>query len=489
MARCITPPPPLQSVRVRECVNYMYHAREMASVRCDILLTINLGADSIADVSFVACDPTESARKVSLSTYSAVIAMADLSWSLLTFTPESSLRAPSFLRRKSNRVASMGKERFQSNPYPGVSLSEEDELLLLQLANTLIQENFVKYKSFVMLNKRKVDKDRWKHVKSRDAIHAYVRREDPHERQMRLAGQSVDIPVMLTVGEFAGKMADHMLGVMNPTLNSMRMKASFVHDVSDAAILASPILPSAEKPFTSAVVKWMQLDLPLEATNLIKNRDFVYIEATGFQNFSNGERVGYHLMHSVDFSQTRPLPNIVRGNLSICCMFRQLRANLIDYHSLSTFEPGGDLAHFLVLPIAADRLLSATNHEPYGQTVKLAWMMQRCRQESSPDVALRTNVCVTCMKSLSKLRGLGSSTCKICFRNVCRSCRVRKLISMVAPDGKLLQPTIVFCARCVTEVSSFDAEEVARDLITGYTASKVPHTLASSSSTSDTRSN
>ncbi|OWY97232.1 hypothetical protein PHMEG_00032291 [Phytophthora megakarya] len=294
---------------------------------------------------------------------------------------------------------------------------------------------------------------------------------------------------MLSVGTFPGKMDDLMLGVMNPTLDTMRMKASYVHDVNDAAILAPIIVPTVDDPFLSIVVKWMQRDLPLESTNLIKNRDFVYVEATGILHFPSGERVGYHLMHSIAFPQTPPLPNIVRGNLSICCMFRQLNANVIDNHSFSTLEPGGELLRFLMLPIAAECLLSATNYEPCGQMMKLAWMMQRRRSEMIHSSRSSANTCTTCMKGISRgrLGSIGRSTCKVCFNPVCMACKVRKRVSMIAPDGKMLQPKVTFCAICAGEASRLNAVEVARDMARGYDYSKLlqASSLITSSSLSD----
>ncbi|KAG7387451.1 hypothetical protein PHYPSEUDO_014099 [Phytophthora pseudosyringae] len=389
-----------------------------------------------------------------------------------------------------NRWAAMGKERFQSNPYPGLVLSKEDHVLLLDLTNTLVQQNFEKYRGFVELDKRQVDLSRWKRVKSRNDIHVHVRRQDPEELQVLQDGRSKDTPIMLSVGTFPGKMGDLMLGVMNPTLDTMRVKASYVHDLNDAAILAPITVPTAADPFLSVVVKWMQRDLPLESTSLVKNRDFVYIEATGILHFANGERVGYHLMHSIAFPQTRPLPNVVRGNLSICCMFRQLSENVIDNHSFSTLEPSGELPRFLMLPIAAECLLSATNYEPCGQMTKLAWMMQRRQErERSRSTQSTANACTTCTRNTSRgrLGSIGRSTCKVCFNPVCLSCKVRKRLSLLAPDGKMLQPKITFCAMCAGDASRLDALEVARDMARGYDASKTLHasSLLTSSSLSD----
>lgn len=199
----------------------------------------------------------------------------------------------------------MGRRASSQTCTPDLVLSHEDQALLLDLTNTLVQQNLVQYQRFVVHDKRQVDPKQWKHVKSRNDIHVHVRRDD---RQALRSTPADKTTVMLSVGTFPGQMDDLMLGVMNPTLDSMRLKASYVHDVSDAAILAPILEPTEEDPFLSVVVKWMQRDLPLETTNLVKNRDSVYVEATGVLHFATGERIGYHLMHSIDFPRPGRYP-------------------------------------------------------------------------------------------------------------------------------------------------------------------------------------
>uniref|UniRef100_H3H7L4 Uncharacterized protein n=1 Tax=Phytophthora ramorum TaxID=164328 RepID=H3H7L4_PHYRM len=225
----------------------------------------------------------------------------------------------------------MPKDRFISaNPYPNVHVSEEERQQLIELVDGFVQDYFQKYQDFVVVDKHTVDERRWAHVKSKDNLHIYTERSVKELARKGLVAKNVsntelsddntapdkELPVMLSTGTFVGEMDDLMFGVVNPTLDVMRIKASYVHDLDSAAVLCPVVQPSEEEPFRSLVVKWMTIDVPLQSTNLVKCRDFVYIEATGILHFANGDRVGYHLLHSIDFPQTKPLANSIRGNLS-----------------------------------------------------------------------------------------------------------------------------------------------------------------------------
>ncbi|KUF85317.1 hypothetical protein AM588_10000879 [Phytophthora nicotianae] len=209
----------------------------------------------------------------------------------------------------------MAKDRFiNANPYPNVNVSEEERLQLIGLVDGFVQDYFQKYEKFVLVDKHQVDERRWEHVKSRDNLHIYTERSQKELARKGLQPENApntepldddtpakELPVMLSVGTFVGEMDDLMFGVVNPTLDVMRIKASYVHDLDSAAVLCPVVEPSEEEPFRSLVVKWMTIDVPLQSTNLVKCRDFVYIEATGILHFTNGDRVGYHLLHSIDF--------------------------------------------------------------------------------------------------------------------------------------------------------------------------------------------
>ncbi|KAG6616759.1 uncharacterized protein IUM83_17915 [Phytophthora cinnamomi] len=390
----------------------------------------------------------------------------------------------------------MGKDRFiNANPYPDVHVSKEERQQLIQLVDGFVQDYFQKYEEFVLVNKREVDERRWGHVKSKDNINIYTERSQKELKkngvlstdEPNTTGSPVvpekELPVMLSVGTFVGEMDDLMFGVVNPTLDVMRIKASYVHDLDSAAVLCPVVEPSPDEPFRSLVVKWMTIDVPLQSTNLVKCRDFVYIEATGILHFTNGDRVGYHLLHSVEFPQTKPLPHKIRGNLSVFGFFRQIEPNVIDNFASGIVDPGGDIMRFLLILTAAEALSSATNYVYCGQMEKISWMLQRRHSDfARQDETHARQECVACGKKATnaKLRGIGRSKCRLCYGRVCFPCKVRKRISFIAQDGQLVQRKITFCTKCVSTATKYSAQEAARDQATGYEAYKALSTSSDS---------
>ncbi|KAG7387453.1 hypothetical protein PHYPSEUDO_014101 [Phytophthora pseudosyringae] len=88
----------------------------------------------------------------------------------------------------------------------------------------------------------------------------------------------------------------------------------------------------------------MTINLPLQATSLVKIRDYVYIEATGILCFAK------RCPCRDDFPQTKPLPNKTRGGLSIFGIFRQIDHNVIDNYASGTMSRGGEIMRFVMIP-------------------------------------------------------------------------------------------------------------------------------------------
>ncbi|KAE9093725.1 hypothetical protein PF007_g18020 [Phytophthora fragariae] len=148
----------------------------------------------------------------------------------------------------------------------------------------------------------------------------------------------------------------------------MRVKASYVGDIDSAAILCPVVEPSDEAPFQSLIIKWMTIDLPLQSTSLVKRRDFVYIEATGFVYLANGKQL------------------------------------------------------------------------------------------------------------------VGSSTCKLCYGPLCRSCKIKKRLTFIELDGKLDKRKVSFCATCITKATELSAELAAREQAMGYNVHKRLKSISSTTS-------
>ncbi|KAG7400219.1 hypothetical protein PHYBOEH_006557 [Phytophthora boehmeriae] len=392
----------------------------------------------------------------------------------------------------------MVKGRFTVNPFQELALTPSDTADLQNLADSILDANVRRYEEFRFKDHCKIDPTQWKLVKSRDNTKVHCERNHGSSRVgpqvPQTSGRSTDLPSLLAYGTAVGDMEDMMFGVVNPTLESMRIKASYVDDLSGAAVLSTIIEPTLDDPFKSLVVKWMELDIPLHTTSLVKNRDYIYVEGTGIVQLSNGERVGYHILHSVNFPETHDLPGRVRANLSICGIFRQVRPNASEIYVTGLIDPGGDIIRMLVVPNMATAFLSTLKYAHCGQMKKLAWMLEKRYTEAKElGTPNRELVCVTCSCPITSRKlgdfGKSNSSCKLCFGHVCHNCKIQKKLSFVTPDLLLAQRKVTFCAVCVLEAMKAPASIAARAQILaengGPKSTPYPSNASTASSVSD----
>ncbi|RLN77605.1 hypothetical protein BBJ28_00000451 [Nothophytophthora sp. Chile5] len=361
----------------------------------------------------------------------------------------------------------MVKGRFIVNPFTELVLTENDHVQLQDLANSIVMTNLDKFNAHQAENRKHVDMHRWKLVKERQKIRMYTERSGTTTSSGNgLTGSG--LPMLWCVGTMEGHLDDLMYGVVSPTLEAMRIKASYVDDFSGAAVLDTVVQPSLEDPFQSLVVKWMEVDIPLASTSLVKNRDYVYLEGTGFVQSARGERLGYHVIHSVSFPKTHDLPNRIRGNMSAVAFFRQMsNGNTMDIFGTAIMDPGGDMIRMLVVPSMAGAFLSSLKYAYCGQMKKLAWLLEKRYAESKQHGAPnKKSVCVTCSTPITGRRlgdfGKSNSTCKLCFGFVCHACKIVRKLSFVDPDLLLSQRKVTFCTACISEVTRLSAVDAAR---------------------------
>ncbi|CAI5720213.1 unnamed protein product [Peronospora effusa] len=352
----------------------------------------------------------------------------------------------------------MTKDTRSRNPYAIVNVSDEQRQQLIDVVRGCVQTNFPKYENFIVTDKHHVDERRWDRVKSKDNFNVYTEHSQEHQTRKGLlpknAGQESEVEkemlVMMSVGTFIGELEDLMFGILNTTRNAMRIKAAYVDDVNAGAVLCSVVEPSKTEPYRSLVVKWMAIDVSLKAG---KSRDFVCIEATDVLLLDNGERIGYHVLHSIEFPQTRPLPNIIRGNISSVTFFRHIHSSIIDSFGSCIVDPGMKARRLLFIAAAANTLLTATNYVRCGQMKKLAWMLQR--QHAGYKVheeRQQRKECVMCGKS----------------RNVPGISRIRPRLNFIGQDGEVIERKITVCSQCMSKAINCSTQEAAQDQAMEY---------------------
>lgn len=313
---------------------------------------------------------------------------------------------------------------------------------------------------------------------------------------------NVEVPVLLAVGSIPGSLEDVMYGTIAPSVDAMRVRSSYIGDhVVDGAVLATIISPSASDPFRSLSVKWIQQDYPLHMRSMLKHRDLVCLEATGTTTIASGERVGYHLIHSVHFPQTHVINGVVRGNISLCTVFRQQRqqpraspsGSCVDVFTKCCLNPSEGFMRTVTINTAAQALISVDKIVHCARMKKLAWVAlhrqtlvasealitatskpTRRAKGKRRQAAVNDSSCATCKKRAAPgLRLLGMSErvrCKICSRFVCSACKMKKKLSYVPFDSlQLLQQEVTLCNICVhSSMIRANALEIASDEMAAY---------------------
>lgn len=435
------------------------------------------------------------------------------------------------------------------SPFGPLQLSVEDATKLGEIARVFVEDHMRSYEKYLNEDQRILDEKRWKFTKQRDGVRVYAEQplkerrksgaatQDELEREYRhqlqrdiqangaekataaTAASLADLPVLLAVGTIAGSLDDAMYGMVNSTVEAMRVKSSYVGDnMADGAVLATIVEPSPSDPYHSLTVKWMENAQLQVLRPVVKNRDFVYIEVTGLAELATGERVGYHLLHSVHFPQTPELEGRVRANLSVGALYRQEREGLVDVYVRAIINPCGSIIRSLVVKSTADAIISVTGVTKCAQYKKLAWLAKTARDarrqrvmnnavaaavaavglhspgaesnmtsttsssattrpSSMPratEASSTVEICTSCQKRAAHVTPSGSlehtynkhadrDRCKLCYKYVCSSCRVKYRLSFVKPPGELLRRDLRFCGRCIADARTADTLAIAKD--------------------------
>ncbi|EGZ14561.1 hypothetical protein PHYSODRAFT_505412 [Phytophthora sojae] len=315
-----------------------------------------------------------------------------------------------------------------------------------------VQDHIGLYEQFLHEENSRVDPQRWKLVSEQGACRAYSERRGSIDGSSSSSGDDVPIhadtprsklPTVLVTGTVLGDLEDAIYGYVCPTLDQMRVKTSYVNDqLVGAHVLATIVPPTPEDPFRAVTVKWMEKGQRMHVRAVVNNRDFVYMESTGVDYLRNGERVGYQLIHSVQFLETPPLDRYIRGNMSMCACYRQKDPFSTEVFIKGYLNPAGGLMRSIVVHSAAAALLSVSKNVYCAQMKKLAPPKQSIK-----------------LLSGKKRR----RTCKICFRCVCKECREGRKLCFMLPDHRLVEQDVYFCKRCLNDALSSKAQAVARD--------------------------
>lgn len=202
-------------------------------------------------------------------------------------------------------------------PYPTRTLDVGESNLLRRFTNTLTAAALHDYDCFVKDCHGDVTndtRDAWKLVKHRGGLNIYRDHAVDatcHDKSVAMVEEngrvsSFEPPVpgqiqaLLCTGTISGTLDDVMHGVVSPTAEDAMLKSSCIGDnVVDCCVLASILTPTPQDPWRSLTLKWAVNAGPAAVRPFVRARDFTYVKSTGTTTTIDGERVGYHIVHSV----------------------------------------------------------------------------------------------------------------------------------------------------------------------------------------------
>ncbi|OWY94266.1 hypothetical protein PHMEG_00036055 [Phytophthora megakarya] len=285
-------------------------------------------------------------------------------------------------------------------------------------------------------------------------------------------------PSLLLLGTVQGNLDDVMYAIVTPTEQSMKIKSNCIHDgVIDGKVLHEIVRPSVDDPFHHVSINW---SLYADA----EPHDYICVDATGITHTLRGERVGYHLSHSVAFSQIPSFSEthgVERGNRSICSLYRETTGGEVECYVRGFFDfrdGGNELLTNIALHAIANQWLSFSKQIEFAHMKKLVWRLRRNssdlddfvmaaaveehKRKKSEAALNRQLTCHVCHSTFGLLDR--KTTCKSCEQAVCPRCRTKKRVCVLAPDQRtFLEKRRSFCAPCIAEVTRTNARVIAQE--------------------------
>ncbi|GMF39058.1 unnamed protein product [Phytophthora fragariaefolia] len=270
------------------------------------------------------------------------------------------------------------------------------------------------------------------------------------------------VPLVVATGSIEGTIEDVAFGAVANTKHRWLVRNSYVHndEFDDRKLLATLQAPDEEDPIRSIVLKWATASFGPFMTR----RDFFYLESMGMALDSDGERVFYNLIHSIEMDECPPLNhshNIIRAQASMCYIVRQLNDDSVELFTRGFVEPHGEMMESHGIALLAQNVSSCASVINCSNMKKLSWLMARRRHSDSSGIASSSD-CGVCHKSLKSLGSLlqTHSGCPICRRVTCSKCSVQKKLT-IDTSKDVTQKNFTFCLSCVLEAKQLSAWEVA----------------------------
>ncbi|KAL4114282.1 hypothetical protein PRIC2_014605 [Phytophthora ramorum] len=227
------------------------------------------------------------------------------------------------------------------------------------------------------------------------------------------------------------------------TQEGLALFAGFMYDdVADCGVLHALETDDSGGHFLG--YKFVVKRSAASSTKLLRHRDMIYLESTGYTQSSSGERLGFHIQHSVDVSGFPDLydRNSSRVLQSVRYIFRQKSERIMEVFMLGNLQLAGVLNVGGVgvggsNGAGGGDLFSISKLQQCAEIRRLTLMA--CRRPESIGLLQMSShhntECCLCRRTKRFFTGAMFAECDVCGQLVCSKCRNYK--KLFVRDGLL----------------------------------------------------
>ncbi|EGZ20444.1 hypothetical protein PHYSODRAFT_489963 [Phytophthora sojae] len=361
----------------------------------------------------------------------------------------------------------MTKFPLEHAPFPSIRLSDTDRKNVVELADMFVSHTIEDYEAHLTDSNGIVDTAKWVRIKQFEDVVVFQDREALKERRLSRVNLSRDrAPAneplkLLWFGTVRGNLDDVMYAVVNRTAEEAKVNAAYVEStILDFALLDTLVHPTVDDPFRGLQIKWAVNGGPALMRSMVRCRDFVYVEATGTTTISTGERIGFHLLHSIVIPGAPELHEhkLVRGDLTLFHFYRQRSEEVVETYVKAFVDLKGDMPLGVATKLATNGLVSVWKLGEYALMKKLNWHLAQRRSTLPTPIVEFCRVC----KKIIRGSMVRRRTCKICASHCCARCCVpKKMFFVPACSRAAAHKTAHFCTECIKLASYANGADIA----------------------------
>ncbi|KAH7464918.1 uncharacterized protein KRP23_12656 [Phytophthora ramorum] len=288
---------------------------------------------------------------------------------------------------------------------PDISVTQHDYLACKDVTSRMLAHTVRAFEHFAYDRLGEVDTKFWKTQASRGELTIYRERhagqvsESLGDSLHRCAATSplfsatpaaITPATMMLTGVRHGFVENAVSTLVTKSQEELALVIRYLHGASsDCGILHTMEAPTDEDPFHFLGLKYY-VSQAVGDPRICKRRHCVYLEDSGFTRTRTGEKLGYHIMHSVHLPQFPDLRsrNSIPALLSTRFLYRQREEGIVEVFMLGNIDIRGLVVKPISVHYAVETMFNMTRLLDCSETKRLTQMAREflCAQEAGASV-------------------------------------------------------------------------------------------------------